>query len=159
MCDSISLNLDFAPGEWRFSPATVLSRQISHSQPKPNSTTSNSDYFTIPKPTITPEMKSELAALRLKQYMNPKRFYKSSDKATDRFVLGVVVDGGLRAVGGGEESQSAGTFNKKKTKGKSLLQEALADAVVQNWTKKRWTQVEKTRVRDKKLSRQVRKKK
>ena len=75
--------------------------------------------------------------------MDPKKFYKSSDlkKTPERFQFGVMVEGGLRAVGGGKESQAAGTSNRNATKGKSLLQQALGDEAVQAWTKKRFSSV------------------
>jgi hypothetical protein len=159
--DSLEGLLDFAPGEWRLGATEVLNRSVSSSKPVSHSGASkklaSTEYFEIPKPRMTPELKAELTALKLKQYMDPKRFYKSADRLGERFVFGVMVDGGLRAVGGGQESQSAGTFNKSKTKGKSLLQEALADVAVQSWTKKRWSQVDQRLQRDKKLSRRPKK--
>ena len=150
--DSLEGLLDFAPGEWRLGTKEVLNRSISSAplkQVQPQSTWS----FELPKTEITPEIKAELTALKLKAYLDPKRFYKSADKLGDRFVFGVMVEGGLRAVGGGQESQAAGVVNKSKTKGKSLLQDALADAAVQAWTKKRWALVDRRVQRDKKLAR------
>jgi hypothetical protein len=102
-----------------------------------------SNWHEIPKAEMTTEAKAELTALRLKAFMDPKKFYKSTDlkKTPERFHFGVMVHGGLRAVGGGQESQTAGTANRNASKGKSLLQEALGDEGVQAWTKKRFSAV------------------
>lgn len=112
-------------------------------------------WHDIAKAELTPEVKAELTALRLKAFMDPKKFYKSSDlkKTPERFHFGVVVDGGLRAVGGGQESQAAGTSNRNSAKGKSLLQEALGDEAVQAWTKKRFSTVHARQMKTAALSR------
>lgn len=112
-------------------------------------------WHDIAKAELTPEIKAELTALRLKAFMDPKKFYKSSDlkKTPERFHFGVVVDGGLRAVGGGQESQAAGTANRTSAKGKSLLQEALGDEAVQAWTKKRFNTVHARQMKTAALSR------
>ena len=153
------LNLAAVPNEWNIKPevpsqstATGSAASILSSMKAKLSKTGRhgnqaqeaaKKWFEIPKAQITPEIKSEVTALRLKAYMDPKKFYKSSDlkKIPERFHFGVVVEGGLKAVGGGQESQAAGTVNRTGPKGKSLLQEALGDDGVQAWTKKRFSSV------------------
>jgi hypothetical protein len=92
--------------------------------------------FEIPKVDhITPEMKLELAAIRLRRYAYKDKFMKSSDSKDipSRFHLGTMIGGGMQAVGGGKESQAAGTANRKKKKGKSHLTNLLHDDTVKDW--------------------------
>ena len=154
------INLAASPNEWSIKSVTAsedassskssaelletLKGKLAKNGRQGNASQSaSSKWFEIPKVSITPEIKSEITALRLKAFMDPKKFYKSSDmkKIPERFHMGVMVEGGLRAVGGGQESQAAGTSNRSGAKGKSLLQEALGDEGVQAWTKKRFTTV------------------
>ena len=95
--------------------------------------------FQIPKVThITPEMKLELAAIRLRRFAHKDKFMRSSDSKDipTRFQVGTVVGGGLEAVGGGKESQAAGTSNRRSKKGKSHLASLLNDDAVKNWLHK-----------------------
>lgn len=95
--------------------------------------------FEIPKVRhITPEMKLELAAIRLRRFAHKDKFMKSSDskELPTRFQIGTVVGGGLQAVGGGKESQASGTANRKKKRGKSHLASLLQDEGVKAWLHK-----------------------
>jgi hypothetical protein len=95
--------------------------------------------FEIPKVThITPEMKLELAAIRLRRYAYKDKFMKSSDSKDipTRFHIGTEIGGGLQAVGGGKESQAAGTANRKRKSGKSHLMNLVHDETVRNWLHK-----------------------
>ena len=95
--------------------------------------------FEIPKVEhITPELKLELAAIRLRRYAYKDKFMKSSDSKDipSRFQIGTVVGGGLQAVGGGRESQAAGTTNRKRKNGKSHLLNLLHDDTVKDWLHK-----------------------
>lgn len=107
--------------------------------PGPNKRINPSASFGIPKVThITAEMKLELAAIRLRRYAHKDKFMRSSD-AKDiptRFQVGTMVGGGLQAVGGGKESQAAGTANRKRTKGKTHLANLLRDDTVKDWLHK-----------------------
>mmetsp|Transcript_6184 Transcript_6184/g.7248 ORF Transcript_6184/g.7248 Transcript_6184/m.7248 type:complete len:125 (+) Transcript_6184:3-377(+) len=89
---------------------------------------------------LTPQMKNELRILKLKPYMDPKKFMKrlDSNKLPTHFHVGVEVGGGKIRAGGGAESQAAGTYNKRsRGSGVSLLSDALKDPTVQAWTQRR----------------------
>ncbi len=152
------LNLAATPNEWKVNVTTPETNSVSSSsvllasmQAKLSKVGRHGNarqeatkkWFEMPKAQVTPEVKAELTALRLKGYMDPKKFYKTSDltKVPERFQFGVMVEGGLRAVGGGQESQAAGTANRSAAKGRTLLQEALGDDGVQAWTQKRFRTV------------------
>eukprot|EP01017_Pseudomicrothorax_dubius_P031092 TRINITY_DN3935_c0_g1_i1.p1 TRINITY_DN3935_c0_g1~~TRINITY_DN3935_c0_g1_i1.p1 ORF type:complete len:197 (+),score=54.55 TRINITY_DN3935_c0_g1_i1:137-727(+) len=53
------------------------------------------DWYGMEKQTITPEVRDDLMALRLRQHLNPKQFYKTADskKLPKYFQMGTVVDG------------------------------------------------------------------
>ena len=78
-------------------------------------------------------------ALKLRGYHDPKRFYKANDseKFPTHFQMGTVV-GGMKAVGGGNESRSAGYESTKRKRGTSFLQELLHDQKSTEWTTKRF---------------------
>ena len=54
-----------------------------------------SDWYDLPAPQITDEVKRDLRLLRLRGVMDPKRFYKSADqtKFPKYFQFGTVVEG------------------------------------------------------------------
>lgn len=135
------------PGEWRISPKPVddaethapaksMKELLDSSVPAPKPHHDPKTCFEIPKVKIvTPEMKLELAAIRLRRYAYKDKFMKSSDSKDipTRFQIGTMVGGGLVAVGGGSESQAAGTANRKKKSGKSHLSNLLHDETVKDW--------------------------
>jgi hypothetical protein len=135
------------PGEWRISPKSAEEGQthapmksmkelLDSSIPAPKAHHDPKTSFEIPKVKIvTPEMKLELAAIRLRRYAYKDKFMKSSDSKDipTRFQIGTMVGGGLVAVGGGSESQAAGTMNRKKKSGKSHLSNLLHDETVKDW--------------------------
>ena len=146
------INLTCLPGTWgltRSNPIVTPINEVSDgmtmadlleaSCPGGKEKRNPSARFEIPKVKhVTPEMKLELAAIRLRRYAHKDKFMKSSD-AKDiptRFQIGTVVGGGLQAVGGGKESQAAGTWNKKQKKGKTHLSSLLQDETVKSWLHK-----------------------
>jgi len=97
-------------------------------------------WFGLPRQHITPELELEMKAIKLRGHFDPKRFYKGNDstKLPTHFQVGVVYhQGGLQPVGEGRESEALNAHTgRKKFKGKSLLQEILANDVSSAWTKK-----------------------
>ena len=146
------LDMVCVPGVWGLSTAkpVVEPVQIVHDQmtmadlvdatcPKQNKKISPAARFEIPKVTpITPEVTMELAAIGLRRFAHKDKFMRSSDSKTipTRFQIGTVVGGGLQAVGGGKESQAAGTANRKRKNGKSHLLSLLHDDTVKDWLHK-----------------------
>ena len=62
-----------------------------------SSSSSASSWFSLPTPTLTPELKRDLRLLSLRAYLDPKRFYKRGDRKPGRlpsaFHVGRVVEG------------------------------------------------------------------
>ncbi|KAF4758104.1 hypothetical protein FOZ63_033392 [Perkinsus olseni] len=102
-------------------------------------------WFGLPRQQLTLQMKNELRILKLKPYMDPKKFMKRLDskKLPTHFHVGVEVGGGKVRAGGGAESQAAGTYNKtSRGSGVSLLSDALKDSTVQAWTRRRLSEAQ-----------------
>jgi hypothetical protein len=117
----------------------TMEELLNDSIPVPHKRSNPHAAFEIPKvKCITPELKLELAAIRLRRYAYKDKFIKGSDTKDipTRFQIGTVVGGGLVAVGGGSESQAAGTVNRKKKSGKSHLMSLLKDDTVKDWLHK-----------------------
>lgn len=144
--------LDFSstvcvPGEWKLEegfrldassasvPAT-MEELLNGVSPLRAARSNPAARFEIPEVTqLTPDLKLELAAIRLRRYAHKDKFMKSSDsnKIPTRFHIGTVIGGAHLAVGGGAESQAAGVVNRKKKTGKSHLQSLLRDESVKSW--------------------------
>mmetsp|Transcript_9871 Transcript_9871/g.21510 ORF Transcript_9871/g.21510 Transcript_9871/m.21510 type:complete len:261 (-) Transcript_9871:49-831(-) len=84
------------------------------------------DWFDMKVPELTPEVKQDLQALRLRNYMDPKRFYKTADSKTlpKEFQIGTVVEGL-----GEYKSHRVRKRDKKQT----FVDEILADEKVQSY--------------------------
>ena len=138
------------PGEWRITPKPVeeiqaqvagktMKELLDATVPAPNVPRDPKARFDIPQVKIvTPEMKLELAAIRLRRYAYKDKFMKSSDTKDipTRFQIGTMVGGNVIAAGAGSESQAAGTANRKKKSGKSHLSNLLHDETVKEWLHK-----------------------
>ncbi|CDJ41088.1 hypothetical protein, conserved [Eimeria tenella] len=118
-------------------------------------------WFNMPLTEISPQMQRELKALQLWAHANSKTFSgrnrepvvpvvkqkgNSSGFPIHAAYMAVarVVGGGLRGVGGGLESQAAGTANKgPRGRGgaSSVLQEMLSDPNVAKWTRKKCREI------------------
>jgi hypothetical protein len=146
----LSTSLCCVPGEWKITesdfvaesqvkPGMTMEDLLNAAIPAQKKPISASARFEIPKVEhLTPELKLELAAIRLRRFAYKDKFMKSSDSKDipSRFQIGTVVGGGLQAVGGGRESQAAGTWNRKQKKGKSHLMNLLHDDTVKDWLHK-----------------------
>merc|ERR1719473_1102508 len=97
-------------------------------------------WFDLPKQTLTPELEKELKALKLRAYMDPKRFYKAndSDQLPTHFHIGTLQ--------GGLSSQPS------RKRGRSLLDEALSDDAIQAWTQKKEYEVAERNAPDQRFS-------
>lgn len=97
--------------------------------PNKKEVTRKRGWFEIETPELTPQIKADLRALQLRQYLDPKRFYKANDRKAPPtvFQIGTVVAG----VGEGAEHRV-----KRKDRKKSFVDEVLADSAAQAYTKR-----------------------
>ena len=83
----------------------------------------------IPTP-LTEEVKRDLTVIRNRNYLDPKRFYKSSDKASPFVQVGTVVEGT------GEYFSSRLTNKQRRS---NLTEELMADPAAADYTKRKYT--------------------
>ena len=61
----------------------------------------NDKWWELPEQEITPEVRRELEIIKMRNYLNPKRFYKANDskKLPSRFQFGTIVSGAFEGSG------------------------------------------------------------
>ncbi|KAF8822430.1 Fcf2 pre-rRna processing protein [Cardiosporidium cionae] len=123
------------------SPTPVPQAKLSNNQ---DSMYSLEKWYSLPQQKHTPEVIRELRALKLRGYTLPGKFYKRNDLKTlpTHFHFARCVEGHLRPVGEGKESQAAGTTNYRRKNGHSLLQQFLKDDNVKQFTGKRYREIQ-----------------
>ncbi|OEH75133.1 hypothetical protein cyc_00883 [Cyclospora cayetanensis] len=119
-------------------------------------------WFGMPLKDLSPQLVRELRVLQLRGHASAKVFggksrasflplqkHKSKEGGpplhSAYLQVARVVGGGLRGVGGGAESQAAGTFNKgagRRGHASSLLHELLKDPEVNSWTKRKYREIQ-----------------
>eukprot|EP00947_MAST-08B_sp_MAST-8B-sp1_P004818 g4818.t1 len=101
--------------------------------------TAGARWNNMAAPTMTPELRRELKILRLRQYANPKRFYKALDhggKAPRYFQLGTVLD---------SEYQGRNSRVTKRDKKSSLIEELKGDQDFRKYAKRTYATIQEER--------------
>lgn len=101
--------------------------------------TAGRKWFDMESDDLTPDARRDFALLRMRNYLDPKKFYKSSDhhkKLPKHFQMGVVVEGA-------HEFKSARMT--KKERQQTFTDEIMADANVRQYTKRVFGQVQAAR--------------
>lgn len=120
-----------------------------------------SKWFSMPLTELSPQLLRELRVLQLRGHASAKVFgnktkgplvpmQRQKNKVgtpthTAYLQVATVVNGGLRGVGGGLESQAAGTANKgagRRGGPSSLLHSMLNDPEVHSWTKRKYREIQ-----------------
>lgn len=96
-------------------------------------------WYSIPTKEITPEVKMDLKILKLRNALDPKRFYKSNDdsKLPERFEFGTVVE------------PAAEFYSSRLTKAKrkrSITEELLSDRDATSYTRKKFLKMQEERM-------------
>ncbi|GLI69748.1 hypothetical protein VaNZ11_014426 [Volvox africanus] len=102
------------------------------------------EWFQLPAPKITDEVKQELQLLRLRGAYDPKRFYKSFDntKLPTHFQIGTVVD---------NPQDFYSSRLTARQRGVSITQELLSDPALTATRKKRYSKLQKEATRFQKI--------
>lgn len=96
-------------------------------------------WFNMASEDMTPEARRDFALLRMRNYLDPKKFYKTSDHHKNlpkHFQLGMVIEGA-------HEFKSARLV--KKDRRQTFTEEIMADQQVQSYTKRVFTQINNAR--------------
>ena len=97
------------------------------------------------KPDITPEIKEDLQAILLRRHLDPKRFYKKNDfkEVPKFFSIGTVIS---------PADEPVSYHIEKEKRNKSLVEQLLAEDEQISFSRKKWTQVMKSKPKNKKSS-------
>ena len=99
--------------------------------------TVGSGWFGMVPAALTDEVKTDVAVIRNRTYLDPKRFYKKSDAIDPRFIqVGTVIEGA-------DEYYSSRLT--KKQRRQNITEEIMADADVRAYTKKQYSRVQTSR--------------
>jgi len=95
-------------------------------------------WFGLPKHKMTPELEKELKAIKLRANFDPKRFYKANDsqELPKYFTVATEVGGGMAPVG-----LNTRTADVHANSGRSLLSEMMRDQKSDEFTRKKWREV------------------
>eukprot|EP00512_Aurantiochytrium_limacinum_P006758 CAMPEP_0171523302 /NCGR_PEP_ID=MMETSP0959-20130129/8323_1 /TAXON_ID=87120 /ORGANISM="Aurantiochytrium limacinum, Strain ATCCMYA-1381" /LENGTH=314 /DNA_ID=CAMNT_0012063721 /DNA_START=13 /DNA_END=957 /DNA_ORIENTATION=- len=99
------------------------------------------DWHEMTTPELTPQMKMDLRALQLRNYMSASRFYKKNDSSAipQKFQMGTIKEGL------GEYKSHRLKKNERKP---TFVDELLADSSVQSYTKRVYRDLQSERKRD-----------
>lgn len=100
-----------------------------------SSKTKGKDWFNLPAPEVTDEVKNELELIRMRSALDNKHFYKRSESKTlpKYFQIGKVLPSPLDHYNERHEG--------KKSKAKTLVDELLADAEFQKKNKRKYREI------------------
>lgn len=96
-------------------------------------------WFDMESEELTAEARRDFALLRMRNYLDPKKFYKTSDhhkKLPKHFQMGVVIEGA-------HEFKSARLT--KKQRQQTFTDEIMADSGIQSYTKRVFGQIQASR--------------
>lgn len=96
---------------------------------------------------VDEELKRDIKLIEMRNYLDPKRFYKKTDKIGNILHVGTVVEG--------PHEYKSSRLKRSERKG-SIMDELLADKAVTGYSKKTFVQLQKDRIR-KKVFRPLRK--
>lgn len=101
--------------------------------------TTGPGWFNMPATEVTPEIKKDLQLIRLRGYVDPKRFYKNNDwKAAPKyFQIGTVVEGAT-------EFYSSRMTNKEKAP--TLVDELLRDDQARTYLKHKFRDLQQAKM-------------
>ena len=125
-----------------FKQPTSITTSFHNKPTKQNDSTAGSKWFHMNPTPMTDSLKSDLALIRNRNYLDPKKFYKSSDSFGKVIQLGTVIEGS------NEYYTSRLTKNERK---RNFTEEVMADEGVASYTKRKFgeVQAEKERMRGK----------
>ncbi|SCV74728.1 BQ2448_7757 [Microbotryum intermedium] len=120
--------------KWGMMPMKSLSKKELKARHPP---TAGPSWFNMPAPTMTPQLKREVQAMRLRNALDPKRFYrgdaaKADSKLPEFFQVGHVLNESQRAT----NAEPIG-----KVKKRSFVEELIEDEQAKAYTKRKTLEV------------------
>lgn len=106
------------------------------------------EWFDIPEQEPTEQVMQEFTALRLRNSIGPKSFYKSDDSIKTlptKFCFGRIVNDNALSTSSTKE-MSVYSASKRKA-GLSFVHSLLRDANTQKWANKKYIEIQKTKLK------------
>ncbi|CAG8452077.1 11300_t:CDS:2 [Paraglomus brasilianum] len=122
----------------RSAQARLAANRDSKKQNAERRKTVQSGWFDIPKAEITPEIKRHLQLLKLRDVLDPKRFYKKGDlkELPTHFQIGTIVEGPA-------DPRSARLTRKEKRR--TVVDQLLADEEAKTYYKRKFLEIQETK--------------
>jgi len=125
---------------------TLKSQGKSYAPPMPTTTTTVPESTTTNKPAavISEELKRDIAVIKMRNYLDPKKFYKSADAFGPHAQLGTIIEG--------PTEYYSGRLTKKERR-TTVLDEFRSEDKIRKYTKKSFFKIQKSKPhrRDKKF--------
>lgn len=96
-------------------------------------TTLGKGWFDLEPMEMTDELRRDLKMIKMRSYVDPKRFYKAPDKMNKVLHVGTVIEG--------PADYLSSRLTRKERK-QSLLEEIISDDKVKNYTKRVYNQIQ-----------------
>uniref|UniRef100_A0A2M4BVV5 Putative fcf2 pre-rrna processing n=1 Tax=Anopheles marajoara TaxID=58244 RepID=A0A2M4BVV5_9DIPT len=113
---------------------TMSNETLQHLNRLERQKTKGKNWFNLPAPEMTPELKNELELIQMRTMLDPKKYYQRAEKKRKLpkyFQVGTVLESPL------EHFNERGV---KKQKSKTLVDELLADAEFQKFNKRKYAE-------------------
>lgn len=113
-----------------FVPSTMVYSSFKTGTKRPADTSAGSRWFGMAPTPMTDELKTDLAVLRNRNYLDPKRFYKSTDPIKGKVLqLGTVIEG---------PTEYFSARLAKKQRRSNLAEEIMADPASADYAKRKF---------------------
>ncbi|KAF3422281.1 hypothetical protein E2986_09487 [Frieseomelitta varia] len=115
-------------------PYELSKRVLQAKNRKERAKTKGKDWYNLPAPELTPEVRHDLQIIRMRSVLDPKRFYKKNDLKTipKYFQIGKVMDSHL--------DYYSGRLTKKERKN-TIVDELMADAQFSKYNKRKYKEI------------------
>ncbi|KAL3935179.1 MAG: hypothetical protein SGBAC_009253 [Bacillariaceae sp.] len=114
---------------------------------RPKDESAGKGWFNMQPTAMSDELKSDLSVIRNRSYLDPKRFYKSSDKHHKIVQVGTVIEGAA------EYYSSRLTKKQRKS---NITEEILADKGTSSWATNKFKQMQREKTEKSKQRRRKR---
>lgn len=99
----------------------------------PNKADLGKGWFNMETVKLDDKLKRDLKVIQMRNYLDPKRFYKNPDKPGKILHVGTVVEG---------PSEYKSARMTKKERKQSLVEEILSDSTIKNYTKRKFSEIQ-----------------
>jgi len=147
-----SLDLDAYKASVRFTPSVLDNIEKGNSIPPVNAEriktremkkkkleTAGAEWYDLPATKMTPEIKTELKLLTMRNFIDPKRHYKkwNAKELPKHFQIGTIVENAADFYNG--------RLTKKERK-EGLVHELLADSAFKKYTKRKFLEIQEKQI-------------